>query len=951
VPSTNNFPHETPRQNSRPLFLGPFQPALETALAEQIVAYKKAHGPLAPLTVVVPTRLLALHLQRTMARKLPAASGTGHINVRFATLTDLLPAARIAPRLGLELLCRRLARDVKLFPADGYFAPVRETVGFASALLETFKDLEQAAITPKQFAMAAKTGKLGELAAAYTAYRRWLTEQKFVTESDSFLSVPDAPHSTVFIYGFYDLTVVQRKFVTVLSPAAVFFPWIQHAASSQPLLDWFKSNGFATQRLRATRPVPPLTVLSAPGETSEVREAVREALAFVRKTNGTFNDVAILCRSGEQYDAILRDTLAALGVSAYFRGGRPLTEHADARLLMLLLEAIRSDFNRASVMELACHIGPYAHWDALSVRLGIVGGQAQWRRRLGGANNQELTQFVEKLFGWADSIPRHGRWSEFVGPTLAVFRGLGGKHQGVIDAVSTLVDLDPFESPVGFDTFAELCQRSLEQQAEPAGKFQDGGVFVGDVMAARGLSWPLVFVLGVVEKSFPRIVREDPLLLDAERRQLKVPLKLDGQEEERLLFDLAIGAARERLVLSYPRIEPATAKPRIPSFLLLEAVGAHDFKELEKEETKVPLSPIAERGDALDERELDLAALQQLSEKSTDEYLRAVSPLLPLGVESARSRWRQRKLTRHDGRIVSKQALQLLGERFGLENLTISATSLEDFFTCPFYYFQKHVLVVEPWEEPEAAVSIDALDLGSLYHAILEEYYQRQPSADLAAICEGKFREFEQRGVTGYPTVWQIKKEMVREEVTAFIARDQRESRGWRPSKFEEEFSDVAVVAPIRLRGKIDRIDFSDDGRRARVLDYKTGKRGCDLRNDKLDGGEALQLPLYLIAAEHFLCGVSVDFASYVYLTLRGRYRTISFSREALTRRRQELDGLLGTADQMIRDGIFAQYATTENCRACEFRPICGNGILKLYQLKQSDALMAAFREIKENVK
>ena len=52
----------------------------------------------------------------------------------------------------------------------------------------------------------------------------------------------------------------------------------------------------------------------------------------------------------------------------------------DARLLSLLLETIRSDFNRAAVMELACHLGPRSHWDALSVQLGIVGGQQQWLR-------------------------------------------------------------------------------------------------------------------------------------------------------------------------------------------------------------------------------------------------------------------------------------------------------------------------------------------------------------------------------------------------------------------------------------------------------------------------------------------------------------------------------------------------------------------------------------------
>jgi len=49
-----------------------------------------------------------------------------------------------------------------------------------------------------------------------------------------------------------------------------------------------------------------------------------------------------------------------------------------------------------------------------------------------------------------------------------------------------------------------------------------------------------------------------------------------------LLFDLACATAREELVLSYPRVEPATARPRVPSFLLLEHTGARDFKALDK---------------------------------------------------------------------------------------------------------------------------------------------------------------------------------------------------------------------------------------------------------------------------------------------------------------------------------------------------------------------------------
>jgi ATP-dependent helicase/DNAse subunit B len=295
------------------------------------------------------------------------------------------------------------------------------------------------------------------------------------------------------------------------------------------------------------------------------------------------------------------------------------------------------------------------------------------------------------------------------------------------------------------------------------------------------------------------------------------------------------------------------------------------------------------------------------------------------------------------------RALEILRERFGLEKLVISATSLEDFFSCPFYYFQKHVLGIERWEEPEAALSIDALDLGSLYHAILEDYYQSHAS-NITTVAQKYFDEFQRRGVTGYPTVWEVKKQIIIEELGAFIERDQRASTGWHPTEFEKEFRGIAVAPPVKLRGTIDRIDRSDDGKRAQVLDYKTGRVPRNVRDNSLSGGESLQLPLYILAAENLLPNIKIDSASYLYFTLRGEYRTITFTREALDSQRPALSNLLAAAARMIRDGVFAQYATAEGCRQCDYRAICGNGILKLYERKSDDARMEAFRSIKENV-
>ena len=300
--NTNNFSSQTPRKSARRIYCGAFQPVLESALAQEVAAHKQTLGPLAPVTVVVPTRVLALHLRRKLAP---------HINVGFQTLSDLLPPTnKLAPLPGLELLCARIARDV--IPRNGYFSPVRETRGFCAALRETFTDLKEAIVAPDAFRRAARTKKLKELSTAYTAFCDWLDKHNFQTEADLFQGSPISDlKSQIFLYGFYDLNFAQRDFIRHIAPTAVFFPWTDHGATyAQPLLDWFKSLGYASYGSRSTfTPVlpghgePRCTVISAPGEAAEVREAVRAAVAYLREhPDNTFNDVAILCRSREPYE-------------------------------------------------------------------------------------------------------------------------------------------------------------------------------------------------------------------------------------------------------------------------------------------------------------------------------------------------------------------------------------------------------------------------------------------------------------------------------------------------------------------------------------------------------------------------------------------------------------------------------------------------------------------------
>ena len=120
-----------------------------------------------------------------------------------------------------------------------------------------------------------------------------------------------------------------------------------------------------------------------------------------------------------------------------------------------------------------------------------------------------------------------------------------------------------------------LSDRLLTLQSEPPLR-RFGRVFVGTPEQARGRSFRVVFVPGLAERMFPQKPREDPLLLDELRAGVDPSLPTQRQRlaAERLLLQLAAGAASERLYVSYPRIELSESRARVPSFYALDVMRA-----------------------------------------------------------------------------------------------------------------------------------------------------------------------------------------------------------------------------------------------------------------------------------------------------------------------------------------------------------------------------------------
>ena len=129
------------------------------------------------------------------------------------------------------------------------------------------------------------------------------------------------------------------------------------------------------------------------------------------------------------------------------------------------------------------------------------------------------------------------------------------------------------------------------------------------------------------------------------------------------------------------------------------------------------------------------------------------------------------------------------------------------------------------------------------------------------------------------------------------------------PSEFEVALP-AGEVGGVEMRGVVDRIDRSPDGRRAWVIDYKTGSSSTykDLApDDPFLGGTKLQLPAYAVAA-----GAAEEVrALYWFISRKGEFRRIPYAPTAQNQR-----GFAETVTAIVegvRAGAFPAVPGEEN--------------------------------------
>ncbi|HLY39527.1 MAG TPA: PD-(D/E)XK nuclease family protein, partial [Candidatus Binatia bacterium] len=286
-------------------------------------------------------------------------------------------------------------------------------------------------------------------------------------------------------------------------------------------------------------------------------------------------------------------------------------------------------------------------WEDLLVEASVIGGKERWRKRLDGLQTElrkrrtaaeeetraalidrqledldHMRAFALPLIARLDALPERARWGEW----LTALRNLAAvalRHPD--DVLATLAELEPMApiGPIDLDEVQLVLGPRLRELTVRPARRRYGAVFVAPAEAARGLAFDVVFVPGLAEKLFPRKIAEDPILLDTYRAKLDargLATQAERILDERRALRLAVGGARERVLLSWPRVDVEQARPRVPSFYGLEALRAATgelpgFDRLEaggRSGGRLGWPAPEEPADAIDEAEYDLALLARV---------------------------------------------------------------------------------------------------------------------------------------------------------------------------------------------------------------------------------------------------------------------------------------------------------------------------------------------------
>ncbi|WP_337174006.1 PD-(D/E)XK nuclease family protein [Paludisphaera sp.] len=592
--------------------------------------------------------------------------------------------------------------------------------------------------------------------------------------------------------------------------------------------------------------------------------------------------------------------------------------------------------------------------------------EAETRRRQEKvARASRAYPIMEMLIGTIGPLDRPRPWAEHVAGFRRAVESLGiGRDDPC--ALETLWDaLDDraeiFERlgrgaiAAPWEAFVEELTDVVAETPRPRAAAPPGSIRAASVDEIEGVrAWHLL-VIGLGEGSFPRrpSVRRFLALRPGEAPDDEARRAYSA---EALRFARVLGAADRGASLFYPTTD-AKGQPLLRAGFLDDLLGAlapdaasachvahARFHPALIDRDDLAIAPADARVLAV-ARAAESGRLGRLRALARDPSHRRALDGAAAAIVALDRRRAGTPFGPFEGLLEDSRALGPLADLFDPGRHVFSPSQLETYLNCPFQFFCRHVLKLEPIPDRDE-LDEDYTARGSILHDILEKFEKRRAEVDpsipdevLLAQAIDEALPPDEDGLGDVGAALRVIERGQVARVVALYARQRAEYHADAPGSptpthFEFGFGEPGLDHPepyelrhgdrvMKLSGRVDRVDVieSQPTPRFRVLDYKSGTppSGKDVTEYQM-----IQLPLYAMALEEILYGDGRgELMDVGYWGLKEKgYRPIAFPEWA--RVRDELRERVFAVIDSIQGGAFPIAPRHEGCeKYCDYRAAC----------------------------
>lgn len=659
-----------------------------------------------------------------------------------------------------------------------------------------------------------------------------------------------------------------------------------------------------------------ITKISAQNREKEIELIAKEIKTLIKEENVQPNEICVAFNLIQKYSPTIRDIFSVYKIPFNLTDRYSLNASPPVISIINILEVLENDFYYRNILRALSGgyletIGIHqSNLMRVSVELKIISGYQNWKNSINDALSQNFEEVddefsnlsfkeenykkalddIETLKELLQPFDRKMSFKGFLDSlTSLIYKlnipvklvgGAGERVEENVKAVTVLIEtvtelLELFKLEYGekekfsLKFFLNHIRTAINSSRYNIKERQGYGVQITTLSEIRGLEFDHLFIAGLCDGDFPtRYTPEIFFSPDYMKDEIK------HQGEERYHFYQSLCSWKKKLYLTLPLNEEK--KELVESNFLTEFTNLFEVSEKTEKDFAETLFSGEEVLEFIGDKGMENIKDKNFL-KENDLDFQAIEEAIKINELRMSDPFGNSEYTGNISEKLTKEAKSKLTE---YEKRNYSISQLETYAKCPYKYFAERILKLEPLEEPTE--EIEALEMGTLLHSILFEFYTELNKKNIILQnASGKDFDF------AYKLIFEIAEEKIekanfrspvsffeKEKVLGingnkknsllfkFITAEKDNTDGFIPKYFEKEFGQFGNVEEsssltdfnvrnVNVRGKIDRIDLDEANEKFKVIDYKIGGK-MPTAKDLLDG-VSLQLPLYMYAAKKLI--------------------------------------------------------------------------------------------------